>query len=59
VGIAAMGLTMSLIQSFDAVVGVIAHDASKTYGPLFVALIGLFLLHFCCAVLNASSHTII
>jgi hypothetical protein len=39
-GIAAMALTMSLIQSFDAVIGVLSHDASKTYGPLFLALIG-------------------
>jgi hypothetical protein len=48
-GIAAMALTMSLVQLFDAVIGVILHDASKTYGPLFLALIGLvsvaFLLH--------------
>ena len=39
-GIAALGLTMSLIQLFDAVIGVLSHDASKTYGPLFLALIG-------------------
>jgi hypothetical protein len=39
-GIAAMALTMSLVQLFDAVIGVILHDASKTYGPLFLALIG-------------------
>ncbi|HWZ25193.1 MAG TPA: hypothetical protein VN037_07920 [Verrucomicrobiae bacterium] len=40
-GIAAMALTMSLVQLFDWVIGVILHDASKTYGPLFLALIGL------------------
>jgi hypothetical protein len=39
-GIAAMALTMSLVQLFDAVIGVLSHDASKTYGPLFLALIG-------------------
>jgi len=46
VGIAAMGLTMSLIQSFDAVIGVLSHDASKTYGPLFLALIGFVSVAF-------------
>jgi hypothetical protein len=45
-GIAAMGLTMSLIQSFDAVIGVLSHDASKTYGPLFLALIGFVSVAF-------------
>jgi hypothetical protein len=39
-GIAAMALTMGLVQLFDAVIGVILHDAGKTYGPLFLALIG-------------------
>jgi hypothetical protein len=45
-GIAALGLTMSLIQSFDAVIGVLSHDASKTYGPLFLALIGFISVAF-------------
>src|ERR1700730_8547321 len=45
-GIAAMSLTMSLVQLFDAVVGAIAHDASKTYGPLFLALIGFVSVAF-------------
>jgi hypothetical protein len=45
-GIAAMALTMSLVQLFDAVIGVILHDASKTYGPLFLALIGFVSVAF-------------
>jgi len=45
-GIAAMALTMSLVQLFDAVIGVILHDASKTYGPLFLALIGFVSVTF-------------
>lgn len=45
-GIAAMALTMSLVQLFDSVIGVILHDASKTYGPLFLALIGLVSVAF-------------
>jgi hypothetical protein len=45
-GIAAMALTMSLVQLFDAVIGVILHDASKTYGPLFLALFGFVSVAF-------------
>jgi hypothetical protein len=45
-GIAAMALTMSLVQLFDAVIGVLSHDASKTYGPLFLALIGFVSVAF-------------
>jgi hypothetical protein len=45
-GIAAMGLTMSLIQSFDAVIGVLTRDAGKTFGPLFLALIGFVSVAF-------------
>ncbi|HTG27233.1 MAG TPA: hypothetical protein VK818_03330 [Methylomirabilota bacterium] len=45
-GIAAMALTMSLVQLFDAVIGVMLHDASKTYGPLFLALIGFVSVAF-------------
>jgi hypothetical protein len=45
-GIVAMGLTMSLIQSLDAVIGVLLRDAGKTYGPLFLALIGFVSVAF-------------
>jgi hypothetical protein len=45
-GIAAMALTMSLIQLLDAVIGVISHDSSKTYGPLFLALMGFLSIAF-------------
>jgi hypothetical protein len=45
-GIAAMALTMSLIQLFDAVIGVISHDSSKTYGPLFLSLMGFVSIAF-------------
>jgi len=45
-GMAAMALTMSLVQLFDAVIGASSHDASKTYGPLFLALIGFVSLAF-------------
>lgn len=45
-GMVAMALTMSLVQLFDAVVGVLSHDAGKTYGPLFLALIGFVSVAF-------------
>jgi hypothetical protein len=45
-GIAAMALTMSMVQSFDVVIGALSHDASKTYGPLFLGIIGFISLAF-------------
>jgi hypothetical protein len=36
--LAAMAITMAIVQSFDAVIGMIAHDTSKTIGPLILAL---------------------
>jgi hypothetical protein len=53
IGIAAMALTMSLVQLFDAVIGVLLHDSGKTYGPLFLALIGFVSLAF---LLRGSEH---
>jgi hypothetical protein len=52
-GMGAMALTMSLVQLFDAVIGVLLHDASKTYGPLFLALIGFVSVAF---LLRSSEH---
>jgi hypothetical protein len=37
-GIAALAFTMGLVQLFDAVIGARSHDASKTYGPLVLAV---------------------
>jgi hypothetical protein len=37
--LAVIALIMALVQTFDAVIGVRLHDASKTYGPLVFALI--------------------
>jgi len=47
-GLMALALTMGLVQAFDAVIGLIAHDPAKTYGPLVLSLAGLaslFALH--------------
>jgi hypothetical protein len=52
-GIAAMALTMSLVQLFDAVIGVLWHDPSKTYGPFFLALMGFISFAF---LLRSSEH---
>ncbi|HEV3004615.1 MAG TPA: hypothetical protein VGX78_09140 [Pirellulales bacterium] len=38
-GMAAMALTMGLVQFLDALVGLLSHDSFKTYGPLVLALI--------------------
>jgi hypothetical protein len=31
-------LVMSLVQGFDGIIGVLAHDPAKTYGPFVFAL---------------------
>ena len=38
-GIAAMALTMALVQLLDAVIGFLSHDPFKTFGPLALSLI--------------------
>jgi hypothetical protein len=42
--IAAIALVMSLVQGFDGLIGVLAHDAAKTYGPFAFALINFAVL---------------
>jgi hypothetical protein len=37
--VAALALVMSLVQGFDGVIGLLAHDPAKTYGPFFLALV--------------------
>jgi hypothetical protein len=37
-GIAAMALTMTLVQGFDAGIGFLTQEPTKTYGPLILAL---------------------
>jgi hypothetical protein len=34
----ALAVTMSAVQGFDAVIGLLAHDPAKTYGPLVLAV---------------------
>jgi hypothetical protein len=37
-GIAALAVVMSLVQGFDGIIGILAHDPAKTYGPFAFAL---------------------
>jgi hypothetical protein len=37
--IAFLGITMTIVQAFDGVIGALAHDPSKTYGPFTFALL--------------------
>jgi hypothetical protein len=37
--IAALAVVMSLVQGFDGVIGALAHDPAKTYGPFVFALV--------------------
>ena len=43
-GIAALALVMSVVQGFDGIIGVLAHDQAKTYGPFVFALANLVAL---------------
>jgi hypothetical protein len=37
----ALALTMALVQGLDALIGLVAHDPGKTYGPLALSVAGL------------------
>lgn len=43
-GIAALALVMSVVQGFDGIIGILAHDPAKTYGPFVFALANLVAL---------------
>jgi hypothetical protein len=36
---AVLGIAMTLVQAFDGVIGALAHDPSKTYGPFAFAVL--------------------
>jgi hypothetical protein len=38
-GIAFLGIAMTVVQAFDGVIGALAHDPSKTYGPFAFAVL--------------------
>jgi hypothetical protein len=37
--IAFLGIAMTSVQAFDGVIGALAHDPSKTYGPFALAVL--------------------
>jgi len=39
VAIAFLGIVMAIVQAFDSIIGALAHDPSKTYGPFAFALL--------------------
>ena len=39
VAIAFLGIVMTIVQAFDSIIGALAHDPSKTYGPFAFALL--------------------
>jgi hypothetical protein len=43
-GIAALALVMSVVQGFDGIIGMLAHDPAKTYGPFVFSLANLVAL---------------
>ena len=39
VAIALLGFVMAIVQAFDGIIGALAHDPSKTYGPFAFAVL--------------------
>jgi hypothetical protein len=37
--IAFLGIAMTVVQAFDGIIGTLAHDPSKTYGPFAFAVL--------------------
>jgi hypothetical protein len=37
--IAFLGIAMAIVQAFDGIIGALAHDPSKTYGPFAFAVL--------------------
>ena len=42
--IAAIALVMSLVQGFDGLIGILAHEPAKTYGPFAFAVMNFAVL---------------
>jgi hypothetical protein len=39
VAIAFLGIVMTIVQTLDGIIGALAHDPSKTYGPFAFAVL--------------------
>jgi hypothetical protein len=42
--IAFLGIAMTVVQAFDGVIGALAHDPSKTYGPFAFAVLNALMV---------------
>jgi hypothetical protein len=42
--IAFLGIAMAIVQTFDGIIGALAHDPSKTYGPFAFAVLNALAL---------------
>jgi hypothetical protein len=58
-GIAALALVMTLVQGFDGIIGALAHDPEKTYGPFVLALANVAALAWLLRALRRRSGTAI
>jgi hypothetical protein len=46
--IALLGIAMTVVQAFDGVIGALAHDPSKTYGPFAFAVLDALAMGWLC-----------
>jgi len=44
--IAFLGIAMTVVQGFDGVIGALAHDPSKTYGPFAFAVLNALVVRW-------------
>jgi hypothetical protein len=42
--LAVLGIAMTVVQAFDGVIGALAHDPSKTYGPFAFAVLNALMV---------------
>ena len=42
--LAVLGIAMTVVQALDSIIGALAHDPSKTYGPLAFAVLNALMV---------------
>ena len=55
VAIAFLGVAMTVVQAFDGIIGALAHDPSKTYGPFAFAALNALAVAWLLRAPNPSS----
>jgi hypothetical protein len=50
-----LGIAMTAVQAFDGVIGALAHDPSKTYGPFAFAVLNAFAVGWLLRGLDAAA----